>query len=110
VTFDERARAYDQVAGDAPQELRARSGRSPATTSCSKQEPRLLVPFVNPVWLQFMSHKIGRLLVPYALVALLVSSAALARESAFYAAMLGGQMAFYALALYGGVLDRRGRD
>ncbi len=45
------------------------------------REPRLLLPVVNPVWLQFMSHKIGRLLVPYALVAVLMASAALARES-----------------------------
>jgi poly-beta-1,6-N-acetyl-D-glucosamine synthase len=110
VTFDERARAYDRVAGDAPEEMRRKVRTLAGNYQLLKQEPRLLVPLLNPVWLQFMSHKIGRLLVPWALVALLVSSAALARESAFHAAILGGQLAFYALALYGGVLDRRARS
>ncbi|MGH8722383.1 MAG: hypothetical protein ACREU4_10385, partial [Burkholderiales bacterium] len=72
-------------------------------------EPRLLVPGVNPVWLQFVSHKLGRLVVPYALVAALVSSAWLARASLFFSLALGAQLAFYALAAYGAVLDRRGR-
>jgi hypothetical protein len=71
------------------------------------QEPRLLVPGVNPVWLQFVSHKVARLLVPYALIAVLASSAVLASGSWFYAAAFAAQAAFYALAAYGAVLDRR---
>jgi hypothetical protein len=73
------------------------------------QEPRLLVPGVNPVWLQFMSHKIGRLLVPYALVAIFATSAALALTSWFYALVFGAQLLFLALAAYGAALDRRER-
>ena len=61
------------------------------------------------MWLQYLSHKVGRLLVPYALIALVVSSAALARTSYFYAVALAGQLAFYTLALYGAFLDRRDR-
>ncbi len=72
-------------------------------------EPRLLIPFVNPVWLQFVSHKLGRLLVPYALCAIFVSSAMLAGQHVFYAVAFVSQLAFYGLAAYGAVLERRGR-
>jgi len=48
----------------------------------------------------FLSHKGGRLLVPPALIALLVSSALLWRLP-LYRWMLWGQIAFYALALVG---------
>ncbi len=70
-------------------------------------QPRLLIPFLNPVWVQFVSHKVGRLLVPYALFLMLVTSAALATERAIYTAAFGAQVAFYGLAAYGAVLDKR---
>jgi hypothetical protein len=52
---------------------------------------------------------VGRLLVPYALVAIFATSAVLAARSWVYAAAFAAQLAFYALALYGAALDRRGR-
>jgi len=36
--------------------------------------PRLLDPFANPVWFAFVSHKLSRLLAPWALLAALVAS------------------------------------
>jgi hypothetical protein len=56
-----------------------------------------------------MSHKVARLLVPYALLAVFVASAALAPTSLIYAVGFGVQLGFYALALYGAWLDRRER-
>jgi hypothetical protein len=73
-------------------------------------EPRLINPLANPVWLQFLSHKLGRLVVPYALVVLLVASGALARQSAFFAVVFGAQLLFYGLATYGGYLEYRDRQ
>ena len=67
------------------------------------------MPGVNPVWLQFMSHKVGRLFVPYALVLIFVTSAGLAVTSWFYALAFAAQLAFLALAVYGAALDRRER-
>jgi cellulose synthase/poly-beta-1,6-N-acetylglucosamine synthase-like glycosyltransferase len=110
VIFDEHARAYDRAAKDAPAELRRKSRTLAGNFQLLAREPRLLVPIVNPVWLQFVSHKVGRLLVPYALVALFVASAVLARTSAMYAFAFAGQAFFYGLAVYGAVLDRRGRQ
>jgi hypothetical protein len=60
-----------------------------------------MVPLANPAWLQFVSHKVGRLVVPYALVTLLVSNSALAGAGLVYSLALTLQVAFYVLALHG---------
>ena len=83
----------------------ARSGRSPATTRFCRSSPRLLLPWRNRVWLQYLSHKVGRLLVPYALLALMApASCSLSARSSTRAA-LAAQCAFYLLAAYGAWLD-----
>ena len=69
VTFDERAHGVRRGAeGCRRRSCGARCGRWPATSSCSRTSRGCWCPCVNPVWLQFMSHKVGRLLVPYALL------------------------------------------
>jgi cellulose synthase/poly-beta-1,6-N-acetylglucosamine synthase-like glycosyltransferase len=109
VIFDPQAHAFDAAAGDASAEMRRKVRTLAGNFQLLTQEPRLLVPFANPVWLQFLSHKVGRLFVPYALAAALIASAALATTSLFYAAACSAQFAFYGLAVYGALLDRRGR-
>src|SRR5205823_512001 len=69
-------------------------------------EPRLLLPGANPVWLQYVSHKLGRLIVPYALLGLMTASIALADRDPLFAIALGGQCLFYLLAGYGAWLER----
>jgi cellulose synthase/poly-beta-1,6-N-acetylglucosamine synthase-like glycosyltransferase len=59
----------------------------------------LLVPGMNPVWLQFMSHKLLRLVVPWALIAALLASAVL--EGALYRWLLAVQIAGYATGTIG---------
>ena len=107
VVFDETARAFDT----APPDARAESRRKIRTLAGNYQllalEPRLLLPWDNRVWLQFWSHKLARLVVPFALLALLTASAMLASSHAVYAAALGGQVLFYLLALRGAWLERR---
>ena len=109
VTFDSLARAFDETAKNASAETRRKVRTLAGNFQLLGQEPRLLVPGLNPVWLQFMSHKVARLLVPYALIALLLSSLVLASASWVYATAAAAQVAFYALAVYGAVLDRRAR-
>lgn len=108
--FNGRARAFDRPSASA----RAESRRKVRTLAGNYQllwiEPHLLLPWRNPVWLQFVSHKIGRLLVPYALVLSLVSSALLAPRSSFYAAACAAQVALYGFAIYGAWLDERQQD
>lgn len=121
VAFEPAARAFDQTSDDAPAELRRKVRTLAGNFQLLRYEPRLIVPVVNPVWLQFVSHKIARLLVPYALIALLASSAYLFVASladlksglsvavGLHATFLVGQLFFYGLAMYGAVLDRRAR-
>ena len=112
VTFEPLARAFDVTAGNASQELRRKTRTLAGNFQLLVDEPRVLVPGMNPVWLQFVSHKIARLLVPYALIALLSSNAALAispESGVFYRLAFGAQLMFYALAVYGAALDHRAR-
>lgn len=109
VIFETSARAFDRAAPNAGDEFQRKARTLAGNYQILRLEPRLLIPFVNPVWLQFVSHKLGRLIVPYALCALFVSSAALATRNRLYAIAFLSQLLFYGLAAYGGVLDRRGR-
>jgi cellulose synthase/poly-beta-1,6-N-acetylglucosamine synthase-like glycosyltransferase len=110
VVFEGSARAYDRAVAEAGEEFQRKTRTLAGNYQILRLQPRLLLPFVNPVWLQFVSHKLGRLLVPYALFLLLTTSAVLARYHLIYAVAFAGQIAFYGLALYGAVLDRRGRE
>lgn len=104
VVFEPRARAYDRSSPDAATEHRRKVRTLAGNYQLLRLEPRLLVPGVNPVWLQFVSHKLGRLVVPYALAALLVASAALAPTSGIYGTALALQVLFYVLAAHGAVM------
>lgn len=103
IVFEEGAVAYDRAASDAAAESRRKKRTLAGNYQILAQEPRLLVPIVNPVWMQYVSHKIGRLIVPWALVALFVSSVALAHESWLYKVMLVAQCEFYGLAIAGAI-------
>ena len=107
VVFDERAIAYDATSPDAAAESRRKTRTLAGNYQILGQEPRLLLPIVNPVWLQYVSHKVARLFVPWALVGVFVSSAVLAASSWWYAAAFIGQIAFYGLAVIGAWLDAR---
>jgi cellulose synthase/poly-beta-1,6-N-acetylglucosamine synthase-like glycosyltransferase len=109
VVFSSDARAFDPVA-PAGVELKRKIRTLAGNYQILALEPRLLVPLLNPVWLQYMSHKVGRLLVPYALLALLVTSAVRAPSSSFYALACAAQVTFYALAGYGAYLSHRDRE
>ena len=106
VVFASDARAFDPAASSGV-ELRRKIRTLAGNYQILALEPRLLVPLINPVWVQYMSHKVGRLLVPYALVGILVASAVLAQHSPFYALAFGAQVGFYGLAAYGAYLTRR---
>jgi cellulose synthase/poly-beta-1,6-N-acetylglucosamine synthase-like glycosyltransferase len=107
VVFSERAVAFDRVAPDVETELRRKIRTLAGNVQILGQEPRLLIPVVNPVWLQYVSHKVGRLLMPYALLALFTASLALAGESPVYAASLIGLCGLCLLGGYGAWLEDR---
>src|SRR5262249_7679986 len=99
VGFDAQAKAFDHAA-----QSKREFARKVRTLSGNFQllllEPSLLLPFKNPSWFDFLSHKLLRLLVPYALLAALGSSLFLPAPWWYllFAAQLGG----YFLALLSG--------
>jgi cellulose synthase/poly-beta-1,6-N-acetylglucosamine synthase-like glycosyltransferase len=109
IVFEERAIAYDSVPADAQTESRRKTRTLAGNYQILGQEWKLLLPVVNPVWLQYVSHKVGRLLVPWALLCAFVSSVVLARTRWYYVAALTVQVGFYGLALIGGWMEWRDR-
>jgi hypothetical protein len=120
VVFNEKARAFDRAAVDADAEARRKVRTLAGNYQILTLEPSLLLPWRNPVWVQYVSHKLGRLAVPYALLAIFVASLVMATPSTagpvhpstglgashlFYGAALGGQVLFYLLAGAGAVLE-----
>ncbi len=105
VVFDGRAHAWDLPNLGAGREF----NRKVRTLSGNYQLLRIapwLLSGKNPVRFEFVSHKLMRLVVPFALAALLVSSVFL--SSPFYRGMLVCQIAFYGLALVGMMPVRKG--
>lgn len=109
IVFNDRARATDRAAADGEAEARRKARTLAGNWQILALEPALLLPWRNPVWLQYVSHKVGRLFVPFALVLLIAASTAVAGRSPVYAAALALQCGVYLLAGYGAWLDLRGR-
>ncbi len=61
----------------------------------------LWIPGRSPVWWQFISHHVLRMLVPPAMIAAFVSSLALCSTGSVFQIVTLAQIAFYALALAG---------
>ena len=110
IVFDDRARAFDRVSPTGTAESQRKVRTLAGNYQILTLEPRLLLPFLNPVWVQYASHKIGRLLVPWSLVSLLVASFALAGDGWFYTVALIVQICFYGLAALGGWLETKRAD
>jgi cellulose synthase/poly-beta-1,6-N-acetylglucosamine synthase-like glycosyltransferase len=108
ILFAEEAIAYDDAFGD-----KREYGRKVRTLAGNYQLfallPALLIPFRNPSWFEIFSHKLLRLVCPWALALMLLASALalifpgdmpplllLALQ-----VLLGGQVVFYLLAVIG---------
>jgi Na+/H+ antiporter NhaB len=109
IVFEERAVAFDRASTDAAAESRRKTRTLAGNYQILLQEPRLLLPFVNPVWLQYVSHKVGRLLAPWALVGLFVATLAIAPGHPLAAVLLALQGIFYGLAISEAVFHARER-
>lgn len=101
VVFERGALAYDIPSSSARREQRRKIRTIAGNYQLLRLCPVLLNPGRNPVWWQFVSHKLTRLAVPAALLAAGVSNAWLAMHSTFYGVLLLGQVAVYASAFIG---------
>lgn len=102
VLFEPGAKVYDaeaSVAGEFNRKARTLAGNY----QLMRQLPGLLNPLRNRLMPQFVSHKVMRLLCPFALTTLFASNVVLVATGApgwpFYVVTLTGQLAAYGLAL-----------
>src|SRR6185312_10870420 len=98
VLFEPHAVAYDDVAASPRDEFIRKVRTIAGTFQFFAREPWTLNPFQNRIWLQTMSHKGLRLVLPLAYVLLFVANAGLVWHSVFYQATMALQLAFYGSA------------
>jgi poly-beta-1,6-N-acetyl-D-glucosamine synthase len=96
VIFDSRARAWDS-----PDLGESREFSRKVRTLSGNYQLLQLAPWLlssgNGIRFEFISHKLSRLIVPFALMGLLIASIFL--PAPFYRAALAAQLAFYVLSL-----------
>ena len=96
IVFDDRALAFDTVS-DLTTEFRRKVRTLGGNYQLLMRFPALLHPRRNRMWFHFVSHKLARLLLPFALLAIAVSSFWLAEP--WRTTALGLQAALYLIAL-----------
>ncbi len=99
VVHDQRSMAYDRLPEKTGDEFKRKLRTLTGNFQLMALLPALLLPWRNPIWLQFMSHKAMRLAVPWALLALFIASMMLPQP--VYRLALVAQLAFYGLGLAG---------
>jgi biofilm PGA synthesis N-glycosyltransferase PgaC len=104
--LDSQARAYDVVEKSAEREYGRKRRTLAGNYQILVEMPELLAPWRNPIFLQFISHKVGRLLIPYCLAALFISNAFLL--SGMYLAAFIAQLLWYGMAAAGWLISARG--
>jgi cellulose synthase/poly-beta-1,6-N-acetylglucosamine synthase-like glycosyltransferase len=72
VAFVERARAYETRRHTPLQEYRRKVRTLTGVVQLCRWLPAVLLPWRNPIWLQFLFHKLLRLLTPYCALAMAV--------------------------------------
>jgi cellulose synthase/poly-beta-1,6-N-acetylglucosamine synthase-like glycosyltransferase len=110
VLFEPGAKVYDRetdLSGEFARKARTLAGNYQLIQSL----PQLLNPLKNRLFLQFVSHKLLRLLCPYALCTLLASNIVLVATGApgwpLYVGTLAGQLTAYGMALKGALAGEK---
>lgn len=93
VVFEPKAMAWDQPSQKPDEERRRKIRTLAGNYQLIQLAPWLLVPGANPLWFRFVSHKLLRLLAPWLIVALTVSSGLLVTRHAMYATAFGALVA-----------------
>lgn len=103
VLFECRARAFDRVAQSPEVEYQRKIRTLMGNYQLILKLPELLVPWRNPIFLQFISHKLLRLVAPYAFLTLAISNLFL---RGYYLIPLALQGIWYFLVLVGIFISR----
>jgi hypothetical protein len=112
VGFAPAARAVDRRTFSARQEFRRKVRTLTGNLQLCAWLPGVLVPLRNPIWLQFVLHKLARLVTPYLALALALGLAVLGARAlgeALPAALAGTALAVALLLAAQPALRRRAR-
>lgn len=96
VKFDPQALVYDELQKDMQGERKRKLRTLSGNFQSFSRHPWLFRPSQNPVWVQFLSHKVFRLVAPYAMIVALLASSLSDSPWVQVAAVL--QWAFYGAA------------
>ncbi|MGF1578733.1 MAG: glycosyltransferase family 2 protein [Gemmataceae bacterium] len=99
VILDRGAIAYDQLPEKAADEFKRKVRTLTGNYQLVTRLPDILIPGRNPVWFEFVSHKLMRLVMPWALLMMLASCVLI--NLPFYNGILYIQIAFYVIGLLG---------
>lgn len=99
VVFDSHAQAFDRLPPRSRDELRRKVRTLAGNFQLMMHLPAALLPGRNPLWFQFVSHKLMRLAVPWALLTMLVISAV--EPAPIFRAAFRLQCGVYGISLLG---------
>jgi hypothetical protein len=108
VVFDDRARAFDRLSEQVDAEFRRKVRTLAGNFQLVGRLPGSLAPWRNPVWFFLVSHKLGRLAVPWALLA--TAGLAYARGGPVYLGLLAVQAGSTGVGLAGLVPELAARS
>lgn len=102
VLFETQAVAHDIISQNAAQEWRRKVRTLAGNWQLFSLAPWILLPWENQLWWRFVSHKLLRLLVPFAMAILFISSLLLPGN--FFLLLSLMQLVFYGIAFAGFLL------
>lgn len=102
--FESKARAYDIISQNVQQEWKRKVRTLAGNWQLLSIAPELFSPIENPIWLRFISHKFFRLLVPFFLPVMLLSS--FLAEGKIYKVLLLCQLVGYLMAICGWLIPK----
>ena len=105
--FEPEAVVYDRPSTHLAQESARKRRTLAGCAQLVRLMPWLILPWRNPIWFEFVSHKLLRLVVPLFMVTALASNLLLL-DSCLYVVTAAGQALFYSLAGWGALRSRFG--
>lgn len=107
IVFDKNALVYDRIAANNEAEFTRKVRTLYGNYQLLAIEPRICLPGYNPIFFQFFSHKICRLIAPFGLIVMFISNLFL--WEGIYPFLLTMQISWYLLAFIGFWIDNTTR-
>lgn len=104
--FDDRAKAFDEVAQTPLEEHRRKVRTLYGNYQIFRRMPEMFNPWVSPIAWQLFSHKFLRLMMPFVLIGIFILNTAFLSIS-LYRIVFILQCVFYAMAILGCLVNRR---